>query len=290
LVRFVGLIVIRNRPAAGATARKLIDWLKNHDCETLYLQELESQYWIPGGVTAEEFAAKAELAVVLGGDGTFLAAARMLQGRSIPLMGVNFGAMGFLTDVTLEEMYETLELALAGKLDVRERTMLDAEYASPDKPPILFSVLNDIVIAKSGEARMIDLRVTVKGIPITSMRADGLIISTPTGSTAYNLSAGGPIVHPRLDAVILTPICPHSLTFRPVVLPAEREIVVESLSPHRDTLITADGEGVARFDPNAKLILRKSETRIVKFHSHKRDYFANLRDKLGWGDGGVSKS
>jgi NAD+ kinase len=283
-VHTVGLVVIRNHSPAGSAAKELIEWLRRRNKEPIYLKELEKQYGIQGGVTEEELARRAELMVVLGGDGTFLAAAHMLRNRPVPIFGVNFGALGFLTEVSFDEMYETRELALTGALEVRERMMIEAEYMAPEKPPIIFSVMNDIVISKSGAARIIDLKIKVHDIPMTSMRGDGLIISTPSGSTAYNLSAGGPIVHPGLGTITLTPICPHSLTFRPVIVPAEWEIIVELQKPNQEVIITADGQAVGHFDKGGRLYVRKSHSKMLKVLSHKRDYFSILRNKLGWGD------
>lgn len=279
----VGIIVVRDRPEAGVAALELITWLRDRGLTPLYLEELE-RYGIPGGLSADELVRRAELMVVLGGDGTFLAAARMLKNRLTPMMGVNFGTLGFLTEVNLDQLYATVEKALAHELRIRERMMIDGVYRNPAGEEKSYTALNDFVISKARDARMIELRISINEVLMTRVRGDGLIISTPTGSTAYNLAAGGPILHPALDCFVLTPICPHSLTFRPVVAPAEREIHVELESAERDVLITADGQGVVHFEAGGVFTIRRSASRLMKVISPYRRYFSVLRDKLHWGD------
>ncbi|MCZ7584125.1 MAG: NAD(+)/NADH kinase [Deltaproteobacteria bacterium] len=228
---------------------------------------------------------QADFVVVLGGDGTFLAAARMFRERPTPILGVNFGALGFLTEVTLDEMEAHIDQALAGELVVHERMMLDGEFVPADGAPVRFSVLNEIVVSKTEEARVIELRIIVDGHSMTSMRGDGLIVCTPTGSTAYNLSAGGPIVLPGQNTIALTPICAHSLSFRPVVLPGAAEIEVDLVSAKKPVLITADGQAVTTFGMGGRLFIRQSPHKVHKLVSAERNYFMTLRDKLGWGRG-----
>lgn len=296
-MRFIGITVVRNKPAAGEAARDLIDWLRSREIVPLYLTDLEEQYGIGGGVPERVIVEKADLVVVLGGDGSFLAAARMMMQRPTPIIGVNFGSLGFLTEIAFEELYEVMERALADELHVRERHMLDAIYDPPGDrrgpgpwaaeeslQPVLFSVLNEVVITKMDEGRVIDLMITVDGLPMTSVRGDGMIVSTPTGSTAYSLSAGGPIVFPDLEATILTPICPHSLTFRPVVVPADKEIRIELVSPEREVIVSADGVRIGRLQYGGVLRIRQSEVRVRKVISPQRDFFSILRDKLHWGE------
>ena len=283
-MRSIGMIVIRNDAEAGSAAQRLIQWLRMRGLDCLYLKELEEQYSIPGGVTEEHLVENAELMVVLGGDGTFLATARMLNNRPTPILGINFGTLGFLSEINLDEIYEAVELALEGKARIRERTMLDGERKSPSGETQHYTVLNDFIIAKSREARLIELRISTKDVMITRVRGDGVIISTPTGSTAYNLSAGGPILHPELDCFVITPICPHSLTFRPVVVPADREIHIETGLKDRDVMITADGQGVCSLLPGETFTVRRSACKVNKVISPRRGYFGVLRDKLRWGE------
>ena len=286
MIRRLGIFVIWDHPEAGRVAKELIEWAKEHDLVPVFLEELKDRYGIEGGVSPQTLMEKAEMAVVLGGDGTFLAAARFFGRRPIPLLGVNLGHLGFLTEVSLEEMYEVLKIGLEGGLDVRERMMIDGAYRPRDGAPADFSVLNEIVISKTDEARIIELEVWVNGLLMTKVRGDGLLVATPSGTTAYNLSAGGPIVFPELDTMILTPICPHSLTFRPVVLPGDARIVVVNLSKtERALMISADGRGIGNFEPEGKLTIQRSPRRVLKMISPKRGYFNVLRDKLGWGLG-----
>jgi len=286
MIRHLGIFVIRDHPEAGRVAAELIEWAKRHDLVPVFLDELKDQYGIEGGVPPETLVEKADMAVVLGGDGTFLAAARFFSSRPIPLLGVNIGGLGFLTEIYLEEMYEALKIALEGGLEVREKMMIDGEYHPLDGDSTSFTALNEILVSKTDGARIIDLEVWVNEHLMTKVRGDGLLVATPTGTTAYNLSAGGPIAFPGLDTMILTPICPHSLTFRPVVLPGDARIVIINISKAGLALmITADGQGISTFEPGAKLSIQRSPRRVLKMISSKRSYFNVLRNKLGWGRG-----
>ncbi len=282
-MKCVGILVIRGNPHAGEAARALIAWCRENDTLPLYLTEL-SHYGIEHGVDSEELADRADVFVVLGGDGTFLAASQLAKERDVPVLGVNFGRLGFLTEVGIGELYDTLRLALAGELRTREHMMLDGEYLGDGGPPLRRTVLNEFVVNKSDEARVIELRVTVDDVLVTLVRGDGLIISTPTGSTAYSLSAGGPILHPAMQTILLTPICPHSLTFRPMLIPADREVHIEVTSRNREVLVTADGHRFTHFDVGGRLTVRRSDARLTKLVSPDRSYFEVLRDKLRWGE------
>ncbi|MCL4236179.1 MAG: NAD(+)/NADH kinase [Deltaproteobacteria bacterium] len=282
-MKCVGILVIRANPHAGEAARALISWCRENGVEPLYLTEL-SGYGIENGVDSEELAQRADVFVVLGGDGTFLAASQLAKIRDVPVLGVNFGRLGFLTEVGIDELYDTLRLALAGELRTREHMMLDGEYRVDGGNAQHRTVLNEFVVNKSDEARVIELRVTVDEVLVTLVRGDGLIISTPTGSTAYSLSAGGPILHPAMQTILLTPICPHSLTFRPMLIPADREVHIEVTSRNREVLITADGHRFTHFDAGGRLTVRRSDARLTKLVSPDRSYFEVLRDKLRWGE------
>ncbi len=283
-MRSIGIIVIRNDAGAGSAAQRLIQWLRMRGLDCLYLEELNEHYGISGGVAKATLVEKAELMVVLGGDGTFLTTVRMLKNRPTPILGINFGTLGFLSEINLDEIYEAVELTLGGKTRIRSRTMLDGECKSSSGKTRQFTVLNDFIIAKSQEAHLVELRISTRDVMITRVRGDGVIISTPTGSTAYNLSAGGPILHPELDCFVITPICPHSLTFRPVVIPADREIHIETSRTDRDVMITADGRGVCPLSPGDVFTVRRSESKVLKVISPRRGYFGVLRDKLRWGE------
>jgi NAD+ kinase len=223
--------------------------------------------------------------VVLGGDGTLLAASQLTGARAIPVLGVNFGSLGFLTDVALPELYPALEGLLAGTHRFEERRMLRARVKRPEQPDLEYDVLNDVVITKASLARIIEFEVSVDGLFVSAFRADGLIVSSPTGSTAYNLAAGGPILHPGLAAVVLTPICPHMLSNRPLVLGDEASIEVR-LKLTRDALvhITFDGQEGFPLSGRDVVTVTRSPKLLRLVRAPKRDYFEVLRTKLKWGE------
>jgi NAD+ kinase len=228
-----------------------------------------------------------DLIVVLGGDGTLLSVARHLGAKRVPILGVNLGHLGFLTEIPTGEMIATLEAFTEGKAPVQQRMMIHARLESGGSHVASFHCLNDAVLTTSALARMIEVRVEVEERWLTDMRADGVILATPTGSTAYNLSAGGPIVTPGLEAVILAPICPHTLTMRPLVLEARRPIAV-TLLKGEDVMLTADGQKGARLQVGDKVRVARSDHGVPLVTSPGRDYFALLREKLGWGIGRTS--
>jgi NAD+ kinase len=231
-----------------------------------------------------EIAEQADLAVVLGGDGTLLSVARAIGPRPIPILGVNLGTLGFLTEVRIEEVVPALELALAGKLETSERLRLDVGVVRDGTSLGRFLALNDAVIANTALSRMIDLTATADGDAVTTFHADGLIIATPTGSTAYSLSAGGPLLLPGSGVVVLTPICPHSLTQRPFVFPqsVHLEIRVEARGGH--VSLTVDGqEGIDLTDGDLVQV-QPSAHPLRILASPTRNHFEILREKLRWGE------
>ena len=199
--------------------------------------------------TGRDVAGLADALVVLGGDGTLLAASRLLE-KPIPVLGVNFGSLGFLTEITLAELYPTLAGVLEGRYQHEERRLLRARRAPPGPPRVTADVLNDVVITKAGPSRIIELEVSVDGVFVSSFRADGIIVSSPTGSTAYNLAAGGPILHPTLPAIVITPICPHMLTNRPLVVSDESRIELRLRAAREvDVYAALDGQETLRASP-----------------------------------------
>jgi NAD+ kinase len=222
--------------------------------------------------------------VVLGGDGTMLSAARLVAEREIPILGINLGGLGFITEVNLSEMYSALETMLKGECSIEERIMLQTNIHRHGETITSYTVLNDVVITKGALARIIDLETCIDHAHVTVFKSDGLIISTPTGSTAYNLSAGGPIIHPAFDCMILTPICPHTLTNRPIVISGDSRIEVTLKSEVEDVFLTLDGQ--------VGFSLRKDDVIEVQRSLHKthllipceRDYYQVLREKLKWGE------
>ena len=222
--------------------------------------------------------------VVLGGDGTMLGAARMLGRYGLPILGVNLGGLGFLTGIPLEHLYTTIEMMIKGQLEVETRVMLENRVIRKKKEVFRFQVLNDVVINKRTLARIIDLDVIINGEFLTTFRADGLIISTPTGSTAYNLSAGGPILYPTMETFVLTPICPFALTNRPIILPDSHviKITMGERSSER-VLLTFDGQVGFDFYSGDELIISKSREKINLLSPPDYSYFEILRTKLMWG-------
>ena len=227
-----------------------------------------------------------DMVVVLGGDGTLLSMADCIAaaGKSIPILGVNFGSLGFLTEVTLPELYPSLETVLAGEARIEERLML-ASTVRPRDTTTTFVALNDVVVAKTARSRMIDLSVSVGDEFVTRVKADGIIVATPTGSTAYNLAAGGPIVQPTVDALILTPIAPHTLTNRPIIIPASATVRVQPHMEGRDEVfVTFDGQAGFQLEDGDEITICRAERSLRLIHPSTRSYFEVLRQKLKWGE------
>jgi NAD+ kinase len=226
------------------------------------------------------------LVLVLGGDGTLLSMADCIgrAGLSIPVLGVNFGSLGFLTEVTLPELYPALQAALAGQAHIEERMMLRATTTRPSAAPTSENALNDVVINKGAGSRLIDLSVSVGDGLVTRVRADGLIIATPTGSTAYNLAAGGPIVQPNVEAIILTPIAPHTLTNRPIVIPSSSTVRVTPMIGERDEVfVTFDGQAGFEMRAGDQISVCRAGLPIRLIRPATRSYFEVLHEKLNWG-------
>jgi NAD+ kinase len=231
-----------------------------------------------------QVAAEVDALVVLGGDGTLLAASRLLE-RSVPVLGVNFGSLGFLTEIALPELYPTLEAVLADRHQFEERRLLHVMVRRAGKPDVGGDVLNDVVISKAGASRIIELDVSVDGLFVSAFRADGLIVSSPTGSTAYNLAAGGPILHPALPAIVLTPICPHMLTNRPLVVGDDVRIDVRLRAAQEVEVMAAlDGQQIFSLADQDGVSVTRSARRLTLVKAAGRDYYEVLRTKLKWGD------
>ena len=232
---------------------------------------------------ASDRAAGVDLLVVLGGDGTLLSAVRTLEGCEVPILGVNLGYLGFLTEVSLDELFPMLELVAEGRCCLDTRTALAGTVSRAGEAPRCFRVFNDVVLSKGALARISELEVRVDGRYLTNYKADGLIVATPTGSTAYSLSAGGPIVSPHLPAIVLTPICPHTLTHRPILLEDSAEVEVRLVSKNGEVFLTLDGQEGFELRDDDVVRVAKSEGRVVLVRSPWRDYFQVLRSKLMWG-------
>jgi len=237
--------------------------------------------------TKRALASEVDMALVLGGDGTLIGMADCIAeaGSGIPILGVNFGSLGFLTEVTLPELYRSLEHALNGRAYIEERMMLRTTTTNRGEVLTHSIALNDAVITKTARSRMIDLSVYVADEFVTRVRADGLIIATPTGSTAYNLSAGGPIVQPTVDAMIITPIAPHTLTNRPIVIPGNSTVRVQPTMDARDEIVfTLDGQSAFPVHPGDEISVSRAAKPLRLIHPTTRSYFEVLRTKLKWGE------
>lgn len=283
MAKKIGIISKPRKEDAGHILSELVKWLKDKGTEPLMDQETANLIEITSPYSRQDIAALSEFVIVLGGDGTLLSVARLIGARGTPILGVNLGSLGFLTEVTLDEMYPLLEDILLGKMIIDERGMLEAAIRREGQEITRYTVLNDVVINKGALARMILMETRVDGRLLNTYRADGLIISTPTGSTAYSLSAGGPIVYPTVGAVIISPICPHTLTNRPIVLPEDVSIEVTLRTEDEDVLVTLDGqEGhQIKFMDTVAIKKIKGTTRLIL--SPKKDYYQILRQKLRWG-------
>jgi len=290
-VRRVGLVAKHNLAAASEHLARLGAWLGARGIEAIYSTETAA---LAGAAahgartaTREALPCDVDLVVVLGGDGTLLAmAARIAQsGRDIPILGVNFGSLGFLTEIRIDELASSLERVLAGTATFDERAMLAATAHRATGEVDARVALNDVVFTKSALSRMIELSVWVNGGFVTRVKADGLIIASATGSTAYNLAAGGPIVHPTVDALVVTPIAPHTLTNRPVVIPgsAEVEVRMEADGAAAAVFVTYDGQSGYPVTQGDVVRVRKSD-RTLRLVTPARSYFEVLREKLKWGE------
>ena len=279
-IRKVGIVAKVASREAAFVAHELAEWLRRRDLEvgldqaTLRARGSAERAFYPGE--------PCDLVVVLGGDGTLLSVARTV-GPAAPILGINLGTLGFLTEVSRGELYPSLVQVLAGRFRVEERSLFDVELQRNGSGVLRYQVLNDAVITKSALARIIELPLRIDGHLIARFRADGLIISTPTGSTAYNLSAGGPILSPLLPVAVLTPICPHALSLRPIVVPDTGPIEVTLETQREEVYLTLDGqEGTSLgFRDVVRLGRSGSRVRLVKVSG--RGFFDSLRGKLRWG-------
>jgi len=285
----VGLVAKHNLDAAAGVLAELAGWLEARGVEPVFETHTAELAGLPPGRptrTSDDLPTACDVIVVLGGDGTLIGTAgRIAQaGLDVPILGVNFGSLGFLTEITLPELYESLESVLDGDAEIEERLMLQARTLRDGAVFANRMVVNDVVITKAALSRIIDLSVFVGDQLVMQVRADGLIVATPTGSSAYNLAAGGPIVHPSVDALVLTPIAPHMLTNRPVVLPAESEVRVEPLmNGNEEVYATYDGQWGHPLATDDVVEIGRAERSLRLVRASNRTYFDVLRQKLKWG-------
>lgn len=283
-MKSIGIISKPHHAEAKHVLEGLVPWLAERGKSVVMDVDTASLVGETAGVEKDRLPEQVEMIIVLGGDGTFLSVARLTEGRDVPLLGVNLGGLGFLTEVTQEQIFETLGEIFEGNYGVGERLLLQAHVHRDDERIAEYRALNDVVINKGALARIISLETYVNGAYVNTFAADGIIISTPTGSTAYNLAAGGPILSPELGAIIINPICPHTLTNRPLVLPEDVTVEVILKAEGEDVLLTLDGQvGFAlRYDDVVEV--RKASETVKLIEPPRRNYFQVLRTKLRWGE------
>jgi NAD+ kinase len=284
-VRRVGIVLKPNKPEAGPVVQELLAWLRQRGRDVILDSEAAAACPACGtGHSRADVVARADLIVVLGGDGTILAVSRLMGARQVPILGVNVGGLGFLTEIALSELFPALEAVLKEEYSVSRRRMLSAQVRRVGASVREYEALNDFVINKTAPSRIVELETFVNGEYVATYRADGLILASPTGSTAYCLSAGGPILYPTLPALVVIPICPHTLTNRPLVLPDSATIEVVQRSSAEDVHLTVDGQVDVGLQHRDVVVVRRSAHVITLVKSPKLNYFELLRTKLRWGE------
>lgn len=285
MIKSVGIIAKPRREDVAAVVPRLLEWLEGHGLQTYYDQETASCITPDGRERArEELPKLADLLIVLGGDGTLLATARVAADHPALILPVNLGGLGFLTSVTLTELYPILNEILEGKNRVSERVLIQAEVLREGQCVARHRALNDAVLNKGALARMVDLDLHIDGGYVCSYKADGLIVSTPTGSTAYSLAAGGPIIYPVVEAFVITPICPHKLTDRPLVIPNSARVEVDFRAGDESVYLTLDGQVGVQLHGGDRVALTKAPNKLRLVRPSKKTYFEILRNKLKWGE------
>jgi NAD+ kinase len=279
----VGLFLKKKDLRVSAVVGEIIPWLQSRKIEVFLDKDSVDQCPLDvATASAEWLSAEVDVVIVLGGDGTLLQATRLFGVNGVPIIGINLGALGFLTEITLDGMYAALECLISGNYEIEERMLLSVEVVREQESIARYLALNDAVINKGALARIINLEVVVGSQTVLHTRADGLIISTPTGSTAYSLSAGGPILYPTLEAVIIAPICPHSLNNRPLVVHNRQELEVY-LHRGQDVMLTVDGQvGMPLLQKDCLKIQRAGKT-LKLILPYGNSFFKLLREKLRWG-------
>jgi len=283
VVRTVGIVSRPRRTDIAAVVPPLLDWLAQRGIKAI-LDEETAACLSCSGAARKDLPLHADMLIVLGGDGTLLAAARLSAARNIPILPVNLGALGFLTSVTLDDMYPVLEQAIRGEARFSERVMLESWVIRRGEIFHHARALNDAVLNKAALARIVDLQLHVDGEFVCNYKADGLIISTPTGSTAYSLAAGGPVVYPIVSAFVITPICPHTLTNRPLVIRDTSNIEVEFQGGDAPIFLTLDGQVGVELCAGDRVKLAALAERLRLVRPRQKSYFSVLRDKLKWGE------
>jgi NAD+ kinase len=285
----IGIIVKPHQPDALKTLCGIVEWFQARGLTLIGTPEIERERiehetgCAVEVVAPDQLASSVDLLLVLGGDGTMIATARLLGDTEVPVLGVNYGGLGYLAEFRIEELYTALDSILSGNYRLDKRVMLAVELLRGEEQVTRNRVLNDVVINKSALARIIEIEAYLNRQFVNSFRADGLIVSTPTGSTAYNLSAGGPVVYPSMNAIVITPICPFTLSNRPIVVPDDAAIELCLKTDQEDVALTLDGQVGFPLKTEDRVVIRKSRTTFNLVQPTNRNYFEVLRDKLRWG-------
>jgi NAD+ kinase len=280
----IGILLKQNKPEAIEITRELIRWFQERNIAVYLEDEVAGQFDGSAGCPREVLPSQVEVILVLGGDGTLLSVARLMGENQVPILGINLGGLGFLTEITLDNLYKVLEGLIHGDYKCHRRMTLNVHVLRKGEMVADFTVLNDAVINKGALARIIDLETTISGEYLTTFKADGLIICTPTGSTAYSLSAGGPIVYPSLQTIVVTPICPHTLTNRPIIIPDTAVIKATLNSENEEVILTLDGQVGFSLQFGDTVEIRRGRNTILLIESPYKSYFEVLRTKLKWGE------
>jgi NAD+ kinase len=282
-IQTIGIALKTDQPRLGSVVRDIAKWLQDRGVELLIGPDASKVSGL-SGMPLIELADKVDLMVVLGGDGTLLAVARAIGERAVPVLGVNLGTLGYLAEISLDELFPTLEGVLAGRLQIEARMRLDVHAERDGREIGRYLALNDAVIARTALSRMIDLKTWADDAEVTTYHADGLIAATPTGSSAYSLSAGGPLLLPGISAIVLTPICPHTLTQRPIVLPKRCQVVIEVLDMRGGEVhLTVDGQVGCQLQEGDRINVSASNRPLQMLVSADRNRFEVMRNKLRWG-------
>ena len=288
-IKRIGIVLKPHQHDALKTLCDLTLWLSEREIEVVGGPDIERERvehqtgCAVKEVPTEKLAASVDLILVLGGDGTMIATARMIEDLEVPVLGINYGGLGYLTEFRIEELYSALGSILDGNYRLDKRVMLRTLHQRGDEVVNRNRVLNDVVINKSALARIIEIDVYLNDQFVNSFRADGLIVSTPTGSTAYNLSAGGPVIFPSMNAIVITPICPFTLSNRPIVVPDDAVIELLLKTDQEDVALTLDGQVGFPLKIGDRVVIQKSRTTFNLIQPSNRNYFDVLRDKLRWG-------
>jgi NAD+ kinase len=281
VLKNVGIIYRRRSSGAQNETKKLITWLQDRSIR-VFIADSKVSNAKTKALTSSNLS-NLDLIIVLGGDGTYLYAVSLVQEKNIPILGINWGSLGFLTETPAESMYSILEMALMARLQYQSRCLLKVHVKRKNRKPTSYLALNDIVFERGPYSRLISLMLYTNDQFVTDSKADGMIISTPTGSTAYNLAAGGPIVHPDTKAFIITPICPHSLTQRPLVVPESHTICVKIQKPTQKANFMVDGQKMETLSPNDEVVIEMAKVRHTLASSPQYSYYDLLRKKLQFG-------